>query len=435
MNEITRIHLGRQPFTAAVDAHAELKAYTSAIENQVHDHDVIEEVELRMAELLTERGITGDKVILKTDVDYLKQQLGNPKDFGDGSDASDTETDKQPDGKRLFRDPENGMIAGVSAGLGSYFGVDAALFRILFVIATIAGGWGLLVYIALWLLVPPVKSGSDRLRMRGESVTLSNLKEVVDRADAKGAAVRAGNTIAPMINTIFRIALKATGIAFIVAGLGVIFGLVATKVYMTAHHGQLFQENLFPVGRGEHLLFDLALFLVGLMAVFGIICGLAIYKRRWPIRAWVTGVIVGVFFLGVAVAGTLSIDAAHHVRDRYLSNTHTITRSVEPFQKVTIVGKDVDYNWEYADTYSVAFSYFDNPDISKIKTTVNNDLLQIDTTNYNRDRQCTMLCIFPAYNLMVTVRGPRPLSVDSPKISPVQPVPPLPDKSNAQTIN
>jgi hypothetical protein len=271
--------------------------------------------------------------------------------------------------------------------------------------------------------------------MRGESVTLSNLKEVVDRADAKGAAVRAGNTIAPLIHGLFRIALKTTGVVFIIGGLSVIFGLIATKVYMAAHHGQLFQEKLFPVGHAERLLFDLALILVGLLAVFGIICGLAIYKRRWPIRAWVTGVIVGVFFLGVAVAGALTIDAAHHVRDRYLSRTHTTTGSVEPFQKVTIVGKDIDYNWEYADRYSVAFHYFDNPDISKIKTTVNNDLLQIDTSNYNRDRQCTMLCIFPAYNLQVTVRGPRPVSVDAPSISPVQPVPPVPDKSGAQALN
>ncbi len=412
MNEITRIHLGRQPFTASVEAHKLLKAYITAIQNHVNDQDVIEEVEMRMAELLTERGITGDKVILEQDVDYLKQQLGDPKDFSESNEEAEVQAEKQSATKQLFRDTENGMVAGVAAGLAAYFGIDAVLIRVLFVIGIFTGGWGLLLYIALWLLVPPAKTGSDRLRMRGESVTLGNLKEVVDRADAKGVAKRAGNTVAPIINTFFQIALKIVGIVFIVSGLSALFGLVATRVYMAAHHGQLFQENLFPVGRTEHLLADLILALVGLMAIFGVICGLAIYKRRWPIRGWVTGVIVGVFFIGLATAGALSFDSAHKVRDRYLSGSHTTTRSVEPFQDITIVGKDLDYRWEYADTYSVSFHYFDNPDISKIKTTVNNNLLEIDTSNYDRDRHCTMLCIFPAYNLLVTVKGPRPLSID-----------------------
>src|SRR5580765_5434301 len=149
MNEITRIHLGRQPFTASVEAHGELKAYIAAIEHHMHDKDVIQEVELRMAELLTEHGITESKVILEEDIDYLKQQLGDPKDFSDSNEEEDG-ADTQPEAKQLFRDPDNGMVAGVAAGLAAYFGIDVILFRILFVIGTITGGWGLLVYIALW---------------------------------------------------------------------------------------------------------------------------------------------------------------------------------------------------------------------------------------------------------------------------------------------
>ena len=432
MNEITHIHLGRQPFTASIGAHKLLKSYIAAIQHQVNDEDVTEEVELRMAELLTERGITGDKVILEQDIDYLKQQLGNPQDFSENSEAAGTSVEKQPETKQLFRDPENGMIAGVAAGLAAYFGIDVILFRILFVFGTFTGGWGLLIYIALWLIVPPAKTGSDRLRMRGESVTLSNLKEVVNRADATGTAKRVGSTIAPIINTVFGIALKLVGIAFIVGGLCVLFGLVSIGVYIAAHHGQLFQENLFPVGTTEHFLADLVLGLVGLIAVFGVLCGLAVFKRRWPIRGWVTGVIIAVFFIGLATAGALSVDSAHKVRDRYLSRAHTTTRSVQPFQAVTIAGKDIDYRWEYADTYSVSFHYFDNPDISKIKTTVSNNLLQIDTSKYDRDRHCTMLCIFPAYNLLITVKGPRPLSVDSPSRPSIPETPTLPAMPNLQ---
>jgi translation elongation factor EF-Tu-like GTPase len=87
MNEVTKIHLGRQAFTIANDAHKELRNYLAAIKDQVSNKDVMEEVELRMAELLAEHGISGDKVILPQDVDFLKSQLGNPTDFNDDSEA------------------------------------------------------------------------------------------------------------------------------------------------------------------------------------------------------------------------------------------------------------------------------------------------------------------------------------------------------------
>jgi phage shock protein PspC (stress-responsive transcriptional regulator) len=408
MNEVNKIHLGRQAFTISAEAHKELRSYLNAVKAQVKDKEVVDEIELRMAELLAERGIKEDKVILPKDVEFLKKQLGSPKDFKQDDDSEADET--PPEGKKLFRDTENGMIAGVASGLAAYLGLDVVLVRVLLVIGTIAWGTGILFYILLWLLVPEAKSTSDRLRMAGKSVTVENLKEVVERADVKGAAKRANNTIAPVINSIFRVILKITGIGFVVAGLATIFGLITSVSYMAAHNGQLFQENLFPVGTTEHVLANLVAAIIGLASIFVIIAGIAIFKRRWPIKGWITGVLAAIFFIGFSVALALTADVAPNVRDRYLTNSHTQTRSVSPFQDVTIVGKDVDYQWEYADTYSVSFHYFDHPDISKIKTTVNNNLLTIDTTNYQRERNCDMLCVFPAYNLLVTVKGPRPLA-------------------------
>src|ERR1700677_4123749 len=104
MNEVTKIHLGRQAFTISLDAHHELKSYLDAIKKQVEDKDVLDEIELRMAELLIEHGLNANKVILPGDVSFLKKQLGNPKDFKEDSDETDTLDHKQPDAKRLFRD-------------------------------------------------------------------------------------------------------------------------------------------------------------------------------------------------------------------------------------------------------------------------------------------------------------------------------------------
>src|SRR5690348_1418792 len=106
MNEVTAIHLGRQPFTISVAAHKALQTYLHDIEKHA-GKDVAEEVELRMAELLTERGVTGEKVVLEKDIDYLKEQLGSPTDFSEDEDnKADKKADNDANGrsKRMYRD-------------------------------------------------------------------------------------------------------------------------------------------------------------------------------------------------------------------------------------------------------------------------------------------------------------------------------------------
>ena len=44
---------------------------------------------------------------------------------------------------------------GVCGGLAEHVGIDALLWRIGFVALTVAGGSGVLVYLALWVLMPP----------------------------------------------------------------------------------------------------------------------------------------------------------------------------------------------------------------------------------------------------------------------------------------
>jgi phage shock protein C len=56
--------------------------------------------------------------------------------------------------KQLRRPKHNRMIAGVCSGIGEYLGIDPVVIRLLFVIATIMGGSGLLIYLVAWVLIP-----------------------------------------------------------------------------------------------------------------------------------------------------------------------------------------------------------------------------------------------------------------------------------------
>lgn len=59
--------------------------------------------------------------------------------------------------KRLYRSTKDKMLGGVCGGIAEYFDVDPALVRLLWVLLTLAGGAGVLLYIIAWLIVPVKK--------------------------------------------------------------------------------------------------------------------------------------------------------------------------------------------------------------------------------------------------------------------------------------
>ena len=56
--------------------------------------------------------------------------------------------------KRLYRSLTDRKFAGVAGGLAEYFVMDPLLIRLAFVILTLAGGGGFLIYLVLWIVTP-----------------------------------------------------------------------------------------------------------------------------------------------------------------------------------------------------------------------------------------------------------------------------------------
>ncbi|MGI0135140.1 MAG: PspC domain-containing protein, partial [Candidatus Micrarchaeaceae archaeon] len=272
----------------------ELQDYLHAIEAQVDETEVVHEIESRMAELLTERGISGDKVVLPADVTYLQEQLGKPEDFTEDTDRPAHKTTAATPAKRLFRNTDNAMVAGVAAGLAQYFGIDVLIFRILFIAATFAGGWGIVLYLILWLLIPEAKTPSERLQMAGKPVTVNSLKEVVARADVASAAKRANIVAATTLNAVISVILKLVGIGLVLCGLCILLALFTAGGYLFVHTGNLFGQDIFPVGWEAHLLVYAAGTVAALLALLTIIFGVAAFKHRWPVSTWMAGGLVGV---------------------------------------------------------------------------------------------------------------------------------------------
>lgn len=114
--------------------------------------------------------------------------------------------------KKLFRDPDDKIIAGVCSGIGNYFGINAWIPRALFLLPFLSfisrwGHWGglwdfgdvirftfsptsLIVYIILWIVIPEAFTTSEKLEMKGEKVDMNSIKNSV-MEEMKGVGKKA----------------------------------------------------------------------------------------------------------------------------------------------------------------------------------------------------------------------------------------------------
>jgi phage shock protein C len=63
--------------------------------------------------------------------------------------------------KRITRSRSDRVIAGVAGGLAAYFGIDPLFIRIGLIVLTLLNGFGAILYLALWLIVPNEGSLSE----------------------------------------------------------------------------------------------------------------------------------------------------------------------------------------------------------------------------------------------------------------------------------
>jgi phage shock protein C len=56
--------------------------------------------------------------------------------------------------KRLYRDDLNKKVGGVCAGLAEYLNIDVTIIRVIFVLALVMKGVGVVPYLVLWIVLP-----------------------------------------------------------------------------------------------------------------------------------------------------------------------------------------------------------------------------------------------------------------------------------------
>ncbi|MEJ7768120.1 MAG: PspC domain-containing protein [Chitinophagaceae bacterium] len=132
--------------------------------------EIINDIESRIAELLSDRLKRISTCITDEDVNSVIASIGRPEDLqeaegtlsaapngptatGSSTNAGYQQSQQAYSGRRLFRAENDKIIGGVAAGLANYFGIDPAIMRLIFVLFLFMG-FGILLYIILWIVVP-----------------------------------------------------------------------------------------------------------------------------------------------------------------------------------------------------------------------------------------------------------------------------------------
>lgn len=248
MNKTVNINLGGMFFHIDEDAYQKLTRYFDAIKRSLSkssgQEEIIKDIEMRVSELLTEKQKTEKHVVTIREVDEVIAVMGQPEDYiieEDGFNSSTNSDYSAPrTSRKLYRDKENGMVGGVLAGLGHYFGIDKVWLRIFLLILVFAWGTGFLAYLILWIVMPEAVTTSEKLEMTGEPVTISNIEKKVREEfenvsgkiknvdydkygnQIKTGADKIGSGLSDFIMTVFKIFAKFLGVILIMGGLTVL---------------------------------------------------------------------------------------------------------------------------------------------------------------------------------------------------------------------
>ena len=132
--------------------------------------------------------------------------------------------------RQLFRDGKDKMLGGVISGLCAYFGgKDVTPWRLLFILLCFMSfSLLLIIYLAMWFIVPEAVTAEDRLRMRGEQVNFENVNREVmsEMRTSEGHSETQNQTAFRWGRVLLHIALLIVALPFIfVLLMGVIAAL------------------------------------------------------------------------------------------------------------------------------------------------------------------------------------------------------------------
>ncbi|MFN0255452.1 PspC domain-containing protein [Pedobacter ureilyticus] len=373
MNKTIIINIGNSIIHIEEEAYEILMVYLNEIKQHfaknADDFEIVKDIENRIAEMFAEILQKGQKQVIDVaDVRGVIAQMGSVQDF-----VNDEEEEVRTENfyanyngvKKLYRDTDEGVIAGVCAGLGHYLNVEARWLRLAFFLLTFLAGTSILVYLILWVVTPRASSRSERMEMKGEATNLYGYKKSFDdelaalKANMKSAndhlapaMKKSGNFIAQtlkafgrLIRWIFRFFGKTMAICFIVFGFGMLIFLIVCLGLLLGFWDentyQSFPLNVIDTSFRDGLVFHAFLtFFIPILAL--VLFALKVVNNRIEISKYVWFGLLIVWLVGAGTSGYYTAKILGEFKDEAELVQHTDLKQYQTY--VIDVDKSMVFN-------------------------------------------------------------------------------------------
>ena len=278
MKKTLSVNLGGSVYHIDEDAYQLLTNYLQDVKKHLTEssaEEVLNDIEQRISELFAQWMQGKRDVIVGSDVEKVIGILGRPEQYENdaepseeseptsksSSESSHSRWEERPQGqyRRLYRDTENSVFGGVCSGLAAYLNVSIVLMRLVVFLLIWFYGFGFILYIAVWIIIPEARTAAQRLEMRGEDVTIENIEKKVreeasrvkDRVDGYVRSSRfqenvhsTSNAFVAVIRTVVKVFLAFIGGVVGLAGFFVLLALLFALIAMWT--GNIHIMNMWP---------------------------------------------------------------------------------------------------------------------------------------------------------------------------------------------
>lgn len=202
MNKTYNININGQVFTIDEDAYNVLDKYMKSLSthfNRLGEQEVMTDIEARIAELINERLTDGKTIISIAIVNEVISIIGKLDQIDDDKDTGKESFREQAEklantaskaidekiSKKLYRNPDDKIVAGVCSGVAAWSGINVSAIRILWVILCLFYALPLFGYIILWICLKEANTPIEKLEMNGQPVNQQTISDYATNATTK----------------------------------------------------------------------------------------------------------------------------------------------------------------------------------------------------------------------------------------------------------
>jgi DNA-binding PadR family transcriptional regulator/phage shock protein PspC (stress-responsive transcriptional regulator) len=436
MKKALQITIAGTLFTIEEDAYQALDHYLQSIKKYFSTYpdntEILQDIEARIAERLNEHIKNTHSIVTSEGVQAVIAAMGTVEDFAKASGVSSESAEQKKEEpsagqsyKKLYRNPDDVVIAGVASGFASFFGIDPLAVRILFIVLTvITSGAFAMIYIILALIMPEADTPAEKMQMKGGPMTLDSFRETVNKNTkqlmSEDSSVRKFLTkIFSVFGLIVRGAIKVllaiVGIALLIGAVVAIVSISFAFINLTLNiHSPYVEFPLAQVLNGPvyYLLVILGYILVVVPLVFLTVIGLSFIRRRLWLNGRSALGLGALWVVALLIAGTLSVRYLPDIQEKisalpqYQVTTNN-EKNLQNFNKLELHGIDV-VHLKQDDAYSIA-EQGRQIDIDRVQFEVRDDTLIL--TQKSRGRLC-FFCL-GRDRLTITIAMPTLSSIET----------------------